>query len=81
MNFFTMNTMNPNFKLETKKNFIFFRGWVGVGWARISEFFFKGVGWVGVGLGEGGGRRVDGWMDRQTGPNQFAPSTSLKLGA
>ena len=30
-----------------------------------------------VGKGVGGGR----WMDRQTGPNQFAPSTSSKLGA
>ena len=41
-------------------------------------FFFGGggggvvAGWVCV-----GGR----WMDRQTGPNQFAPSTSSKSGA
>ena len=33
----------------------------------------------GMGGGElGGGGR---WTDRRTGPNQFAPSTSLKLGA
>ena len=32
----------------------------------------------GAGLVGGGGGR---WMDRRTGPNQFAPSTSLKLGA
>ena len=38
--------------------------------ARVSEFFFGG-GWGGWGR----------WTDRQTGPNQFAPSTSLKLGA
>ena len=34
----------------------------------------------------GGGRRGGGglggrWMDIRTGPNQFAPSTSSKLGA
>ena len=34
-----------------------------------SDFFFLG--------GGGGGK----WMDRQTGPKQFAPSTSSKLGA
>ena len=28
-------------------------------------------------FGGGGGR----WTDTQTGPNQYAPSTSLKLGA
>ena len=45
------------------------------------NFFFGGEG-GGVGdgdgeLGEGRGR----WMDRRTGPNQFTPSTSSKLGA
>ena len=29
-------------------------------------------------VGVGGGGR---WMDRQTGPNQFAPSISSKLGS
>ena len=33
------------------------------------NFFFKGVGWVGVGRGEGGGRRVDGWTDKQAQTN------------
>ena len=33
----------------------------------------------GGGLSEDGGRGR--WMDRQTGPNQFAPSTSSKFGA
>ena len=31
--------------------------------------------------GGGGGRGRSRWMDRQTGPKQFAPSTSSKLGA
>ena len=35
-------------------------------------FFFGGGG------GEGAGGR---WMDRRTGPNQFAPSAFSKLGA
>ena len=30
--------------------------------------------------GGGGGKRGR-WIDRRTGPNQFAPSTSSKLGA
>ena len=53
----------------------------GGGGARVCEFFFtqnpnlKKKFWVGVG-GGGGGR----WMDRRTGPNQLAPSTSSKLG-
>ena len=35
--------------------------------------------WGGAGAGWGGGRgRL---MDRRTGPNHFAPSTSSKLGA
>ena len=38
-------------------------------------FFFFGGG----GGGRGGGRGR--WMDRRTGPIQFAPSTSSKLGA
>ena len=37
-------------------------------------FFFWGGG--GVGWDDGGG----GGVDRRTGPNQFAPSTSSKLG-
>ena len=41
-------------------------------------FFF----WGGGGGGGGGWGRVGGrCMDRRTGPNQFAPSTSSKLGA
>ena len=45
-------------------------------------FFFGGVGGGGLGMwvwgwgGSGGGR----WMDSRTGPNQFAPSISSKLG-
>ena len=35
----------------------------------------------GGGEGGGGGRGRCRWMDRRTGPNQFAPSTSSKLGA
>ena len=46
------------------------------GGASVSEFFFlkesKLGDWGGV-LGRGR------WMDRRTGPNQFAPSTSSKL--
>ena len=52
------------------------------GGARVSEFFFtktqnlkKIFFWGGGGLGGG-----CIWMDRRTGPNQFAPSISLKLG-
>ena len=33
------------------------------------------------GGGAGGGRGWGRLTDRRTGPNQFAPSTSLKLGA
>ena len=53
-------------------------------------FFFGGGGEYGMGGGGGwdggwGGGRVvcvgDRWMDRQTGGNRFAPSTSSKLGA
>ena len=41
----------------------------------FSYFFF-----FGGGRGAGGGGRGR-WMNRRTGPNQFAPSTSSKLGA
>ena len=37
----------------------------------------KNIFFLGGGGGGGGGRLTD----RQIGPNQFAPSTSLKLGA
>ena len=37
-----------------------------------------GGGGGGGGMGYGGRGR---WMDKRTGPNQFAPSTSSKLGA
>ena len=40
----------------------------------------KKKGRLGVGRGDGGGGKGR-CMDRRTGPNQFAPSTSLKLGA
>ena len=40
------------------------------------QFRGCGAGWVG---GVGGGAVK--WMDSRTGPNQFAPSTSSKLGA
>ena len=40
------------------------------------KFKGGGRGWVGAGAW-GGGR----WMDRRTGSNQFAPSTSSKLEA
>ena len=39
-----------------------------------------GGGW-GRGEGEGGGWGRGRWMDRRTGPNQFAPSTSSKFEA
>ena len=42
------------------------------------KFFFWGGAGVGGGGVVGGGVR---WMDSPTGPNQFAPSTSSKLGA
>ena len=42
--------------------------------SKIFFFFWGGGG--GVVLGGGWG----GWMDSRTGPNQFAPSTSSKLG-
>ena len=43
------------------------------------DFFLGGGG--GVGLGRSVGLWGDRWMDRRTSPNQFAPSTSSKLGA
>ena len=53
--------------------------------ARVSKFFPQRIQIknkrIFVGWG-GGGSAVGGrWMDRQTGPNQFAPSTSSKFGA
>ena len=39
----------------------------------LSFFFFFFFG--------GGGGRGDQWMNRRTGSNQYAPSTSSKLGA
>ena len=42
------------------------------------KFFFFFLGGGGGGGGEGG--RGGRCMDRRTGPNQFAPSTSSKLG-
>ena len=42
--------------------------------SKINCFFFRGGGTEGV------GEEGDRWMDRQRGPNKFAPSTSLKLG-
>ena len=67
-------------------------GWQGEGGARVSGFFFTKnpnlkkkhffLGGAGVGVGGGLGVGVGGrWMDSRTGPNQFAPSTSSKLGA
>ena len=44
--------------------------------SKIKLFFWRG----GVWRGEGAGVGVR-WMDGRTGPNQFAPSTSSKLGA
>ena len=49
--------------------YFFFFFWGGGGGGELGE-----VSWGGV---RGRGR----WMDRRTGPNQFAPSTSSKLGA
>ena len=47
--------------------------------ARVNDIFreskLKKMGWV-----WGGGRGRGRWTDRRTGPNQFAPSTSSKLG-
>ena len=75
-------------KFKIKK--IFF--WGGVwrrGATRVIEFFHKdskckkkkkkGGAGEGVGMRLGGGGR-DGRMDSLTGPNQFLPSTSSKLG-
>ena len=45
-----------------------------------SIFFFVGGG-GGGGWRDGLGERRGRWMDRRTGPIQFAPSTSSKLGA
>ena len=52
---------------------------------KINKNFFLGGGrgdrlgdWGGGGVGVGWGGT---WMDSRTGPNQFAPSTSSKLGA
>ena len=59
-------TKNPNLKKEFFFFFFFFFGGGGGG----------GGGWRGA---WGWGRGI--WMVRQTGPNQFAPSTSSKLGA
>ena len=42
----------------------------------LKNFFFEGGGKKGAGVVWG-----DRWMDRRTGPNQFHPSTSSKLGA
>ena len=62
-------------------------GWHGLaGGARVSEFFSqKNPNFfflVGRGGGGGGRAGVCGrWMDSRTGPNQFAPSISSKLGA
>ena len=43
----------------------------------IFIFVWGGGRFGGVGVGGRGGR----WMDSRTGPNQFAPSISSKLGA
>ena len=80
------------FKIKNKNNIFFLAGEGGGGGkARVSDFFTKNPNlkrkffffWGGGGgRGLGGVRRGRGtWMDRQTGPNQFAPSTSSKLGA
>ena len=60
------------FKFEIK----FRRGegelvWVGFFTNTPKLFFLRGVGLA----------RVGRWTDRRTGPNQLAPSPSLKLGA
>ena len=75
-------TMAQNFKIYMKKKYFFC---LGVGWgvgSRTFFFFTKNPNlkkkYLGGGGGGGGGC---GWMDRQTGPNQFAPLTSLKLRA
>ena len=65
----------------------------GGGGGRVSDFFHKeskskkkkfffggGGGGVGVLGGVCGGLGRGRWMVRRTGPIQFAPSTSLKLG-
>ena len=69
----------------TEKNFFFFGGGGGRGEARVSDFFKhriqskkKNIFFLGGGGGGGGRGR---WTDRRTDPNQFAPSTSSKLGA
>ena len=58
----------------------------GRGEARVSEFFFHRIQMLKKIFGGEGGMGVKGrdggrWMDRRTGPNQFAPSTSSKFGA
>ena len=88
MNFFYYES---KFKIrKNKKNIVAGGEMVGLRGARVSDFFFTknpnlkkiflgGGGSGGVGWGEedrGRGR----WMDRRTGPNQFAPSTCSKLG-
>ena len=48
--------------------------------ARVSEFFYKESKSKKKKNSIGGGEMVAGWgiwMDRGTGPNQFAPSTSI----
>ena len=45
-------------------------GGAGGGGARISKFFYYESKFI-----------IKKWMDRQTDPNQFAPSNSSKLGA
>ena len=85
--------MNPNLK---KKFFGGGGGGGGVRGgegARVSECFSQrtqklkkiflfvgrgGRGWRGMGRGVGGKGK---WMDRRSGPNQFAPSTAAKFGA
>ena len=74
------------YESEFKMNF-FFWGGEGGGWGEraageLEQVIFSiknpnlerknNWGWVG---------EKDRWMDRRTGPNQFAPSTSKKLGA
>ena len=83
----------PKFKVKNKKKSFFGKKGVGGregGGARVSDFCFhkeseskkKNAFFWGGGWDEGAGGRGRGrWMDRRTGPNQFAPSTSSKLGA
>ena len=87
-----MNFFHYESKFKIKKNFYFFceGGWRGG--ARLCKFIlhkepkskkkYLHGGW---GWGFGGAGMVAGWvgrwMDSQTGPNQFALSTSSKLGA